>query len=134
MCNVLRKPQKEQFCQNLNVSAGQEAFEAAVVLELSESSFCLDGTVAPKQLSRFGGNVPVRLLAHLLKFPADGNLFSSILIFFYGGHDENSGTLEEFLNLLDSCTEKELKMLLDISQIILAVTRSNSEIGELETG
>lgn len=52
---------------------------------------------------------------------------------FYGGHDENSSTLEEFLNLLDSCTEKELKMLLDISRIILATTRSNSEIGELET-
>ena len=81
MCNVLRKPQKEQFCQNLNVSTGQEAFEAAVVLELSESPFRLDGTVAPKQLSLFGGNIPVRLLAHLLKFPADGNLFSSVLIF-----------------------------------------------------
>ena len=39
---ILRKPQKEQFCQNLNVSTGQEAFEAAVVLELSESSLCLN--------------------------------------------------------------------------------------------
>lgn len=64
MCNVLRKPQKEQFCQNLNIPTGQEAFEAAVVLELSESSFHLDGTVAPKQFSLFGGNIPVRLLAH----------------------------------------------------------------------
>lgn len=54
MSNVLRKPQKKQFCQNLNVSTGQEAFEAAVVLELSESSLRLDGTVAPKQLSFFG--------------------------------------------------------------------------------
>ena len=42
MCNVLRKPQKEQFCQNLNIPTGQEAFEAAVVLELSESSLCLN--------------------------------------------------------------------------------------------
>ena len=78
MCNVLRKPQKEQFCQNLNIPTGQEAFEAAVVLELSESSFHLDGTVAPKQFSLFGGNIPVRLLAHFLEFPADGNLFSTI--------------------------------------------------------
>ena len=52
---------------------------------------------------------------------------------FYGGHDENSSTLAEFNNLLDGCTEKELKMLLDISRIILAATRSNSEIGALET-
>ena len=81
MCNVLRKPQKEQFCQNLNIPTGQEAFEAAVVLELSESSFHLDGTVAPKQFSLFGGNIPVRLLAHFLEFPADGNLFSSVLLF-----------------------------------------------------
>lgn len=42
MCNVLRKPQKEQLCQNFNVSTGQEALEAAVVLELSESSLCLN--------------------------------------------------------------------------------------------
>lgn len=55
MSNVLRKPQKKQFCQNLNVSTGQKAFEAAVVLELSESSLRLNGTVAPKQLSFFGG-------------------------------------------------------------------------------
>ena len=68
MCNVLRKPQKEQFCQNLNIPTGQEAFEAAVVLELSESFLCLNGTVTPKQLSFFGGNIPVRLLAHLLGF------------------------------------------------------------------
>ena len=61
MCNVLRKPQKEQLCQNFNVSTGQEALEAAVVLELSESSFRLDGTVAAKQLSFFGGNILVRL-------------------------------------------------------------------------
>ena len=52
---------------------------------------------------------------------------------FYGGHDENSSTLAELNNLLDGCTEKELKMLLDISRIILAATRSNSEIDELET-
>ena len=51
MCNVLRKPQKEQLCQNFNVSTGQKALEAAVVLELSESSFRLDGTVAAKQIS-----------------------------------------------------------------------------------
>ena len=81
MCNVLRKPQKEQLCQNLNVSTGQEAFEAAVVLELSESSLYLNGTIAAKQLSFFGGNIPVRLPAHLLKFPADGDLFSPVLIF-----------------------------------------------------
>ena len=42
MCNVMRKPQKEQLCQNFNVSTGQEALEAAVVLELSESSLCLN--------------------------------------------------------------------------------------------
>ena len=42
MCNVLRKPRKEQLCQNFNVSTGQEALEAAVVLELSESSLCLN--------------------------------------------------------------------------------------------
>ena len=81
MCNVLRKPQKEQLCQNFNVSTGQEALEAAVVLELSESSLCLNGTVTAKQLSFFGGNILVRLLAHLLKFPADGDLFSPVLIF-----------------------------------------------------
>ena len=81
MCNVLRKPQKEQLCQNFNVSTGQKALKAAVVLELSESSFCLDGTVAAKQLSFFGGNILVRLQAHLLKFPADGDLFSPVLIF-----------------------------------------------------
>ena len=81
MCNVLRKPQKEQFCQNLNVSIGQETFEAAVMLELSESSFRLNGTIAAKQLSLFGGNILVRLLAHLLKFPADGDFFSPVLIF-----------------------------------------------------
>ena len=81
MCNVLRKPQKEQFCQNFNVSIGQKALEAAVVLELSESSFHLDGTVAAKQLSFFGGNILVRLQAHLLKFPADGDLLSLVLIF-----------------------------------------------------
>lgn len=52
---------------------------------------------------------------------------------FYGGHDADSSTLEEFHNLLDSCTERELKMLLDVSRVILAATRSNSEIGELET-
>ena len=55
MSNVLRKPQKEQLCQNLNISTGQKALEAAVVLELSESSLRLDGTAAPKQLSFFGG-------------------------------------------------------------------------------
>lgn len=55
MSNVLRKPQKKQLCQNLNISIGQEAYEAAVVIELSESSLRLDGTVAPKQLSFFGG-------------------------------------------------------------------------------
>ena len=38
MCNVLRKPQKEQLCQNFNVSTGQKALKAAVVLELSESA------------------------------------------------------------------------------------------------
>ena len=85
MCNVLGKPQKEQLCQNLDVSTGQEAFEDAVVLERPESSFCLNGTVAPKQFSLFGGNILVRLLAHLLKFPADGNfflLFSSFALIF----------------------------------------------------
>ena len=81
MSNVLRKSQKEQLCQNFNISTSQEAFEAAVVLELSESSFRLNGTVATKQLSLFGGNILVRLLTHLLKFPADGNLFSPVLIF-----------------------------------------------------
>lgn len=55
MSNVLRKPQKKQLCQNLNISTGQKALEAAVVLELSEISLCLDGTVAPKRLSFFGG-------------------------------------------------------------------------------
>lgn len=81
MSNILRKPQKEQFCQNLNVSTSQEAFEAAVVLELTESSLCLNGTIAAKQLSFFGGNILARLLTHLLKFPADGDLFSPVLIF-----------------------------------------------------
>lgn len=81
MSNILRKPQKEQFCQNLNVSTSQEAFEAAVVLELTESSLCLNGTIAAKQLSFFGGNILVRLLTHLLKFPADRDLFSPVLIF-----------------------------------------------------
>ena len=81
MSNILRKPQKEQFCQNLNVSTSQEAFEAAVVLELTESSLCLNGTIAAKQLSFFGGNILIRLLTHLLKFPADGDLFSPVLIF-----------------------------------------------------
>ena len=81
MSNILRNPQKEQFCQNLNVSTSQEAFEAAVVLELTESSLCLNGMIAAKQLSFFGGNILVRLLTHLLKFPADGDFFSPVLIF-----------------------------------------------------
>ncbi len=51
------------------------------MLELSESSFRLNGTVATKQLSLFGGNILVRLLTHLLKFPADVDLFSPVLIF-----------------------------------------------------
>ena len=81
MCNVLRKPQKEQICQNLNVSTGQEVYEAAVVLELPESSVHLNGAAASKMLSFFGSNILVRLLAHLLKFPADGDFFSLVLIF-----------------------------------------------------
>ena len=39
------------------------------------------GTIAAKQLSFFGGNILVRLLTHLLKFPADGDFFSPVLIF-----------------------------------------------------
>ena len=52
---------------------------------------------------------------------------------FYGGHSADSSTLEQFQNLLDSCTEQELQMLLSISQTILANTRSQSEIGLVAT-
>ena len=52
---------------------------------------------------------------------------------FYGGHSADSSTLEQFQNLLDSCTEQELQMLLSISQTILANTRSQSEIGVVAT-
>ena len=52
---------------------------------------------------------------------------------FYGGHSADSSTLEQFQNLLDSCTEQELQMLLSISQTILANTRSQREIGVVAT-
>lgn len=47
---------------------------------------------------------------------------------FYGGHNLDSSTLEQFHRLLDGCTEEELEMLLDISRSILSHTRMRDEI------
>ena len=52
---------------------------------------------------------------------------------FYGKHDSNSSTLEEFQRLLDGCTDEELEMLLDISRSVLSHTRIHDEVKSLST-
>lgn len=52
---------------------------------------------------------------------------------FYGGHSTDSSTSSELQFLLDTCTEEELAMILDLSRTILAHTRSNGEIGVVAT-
>lgn len=52
---------------------------------------------------------------------------------FYGGHSVDSTTSKELQRLLESCTERELEMVLDISRTVLSHTRSSCEIGVVET-
>ena len=49
--NVLRKSKKVWLCGNLHITACQEADKASVVLQLSESSFRLNGTVHAQEFS-----------------------------------------------------------------------------------
>ena len=79
--NVLGKPQKQKLRQDFDFTAGKETLEIPIVLQLSEGTLCLNRTVAAQQLSFHGGNVVIRILAQILKFPADKNFLALFAVF-----------------------------------------------------
>lgn len=84
--NVLGKPQKQKLRQHFDLAAGKETLEIPIVLQLSEGTLCLNRTVAAQQLSFLGGNVVIRIIAQILKFPADKNFFALFAVFSLAGN------------------------------------------------